>query len=46
MRRAGVERVSVNTQHANDRAFALYERLGFVPVEPGLAVLRLELAHS
>ena len=46
MRRAGVDRVSVNTQQANDRAFSLYERLGFVPVEPGLAVLRLELARS
>ena len=46
MRRAGVNRVSVNTQQANSRAFALYERLGFVPVEPGLAVLRHELARS
>ena len=46
MRRAGVERVSVNTQEANARAFALYERLGFVPVEPGLAVLRLEIGAS
>ena len=46
MRRAGVERVSVNTQEANARAFALYERLGFVPVEPGLAVLRLEIGSS
>ncbi|MEO5838169.1 MAG: GNAT family N-acetyltransferase [Acidimicrobiales bacterium] len=46
MRRAGVERVSVNTQEANARAFALYERLGFVPVEPGLAVLRLEIGRT
>jgi ribosomal protein S18 acetylase RimI-like enzyme len=46
MRRAGVSRVSVNTQEANSRAFSLYQRLGFVPVEPGLAVLRLELAPS
>ncbi|MEO8694931.1 MAG: GNAT family N-acetyltransferase [Acidimicrobiales bacterium] len=46
MRRAGVERVSVNTQEANVRAFALYERLGFIPVEPGLAVLRLEIGRS
>ena len=45
MRRAGVDRVSVNTQEANTRAFALYERLGFVPVEPGLAVLRLEIGR-
>ncbi|HEV8298155.1 MAG TPA: GNAT family N-acetyltransferase [Acidimicrobiales bacterium] len=35
---------SVNTQEANDRALALYERAGFVRVEPGLAVLRCELA--
>ena len=46
MRRAGVDRVSVNTQEANARAFALYERMGFVPVEPGLAVLRLEIGSS
>jgi ribosomal protein S18 acetylase RimI-like enzyme len=46
MRRAGVARVSVNTQEANSRALSLYERLGFVPVEPGLAVLRLELTRS
>jgi ribosomal protein S18 acetylase RimI-like enzyme len=46
MRRAGVGRVSVNTQEANSRAFSLYKRLGFVPVEPGLAVLRLELARA
>ena len=46
MRRAGVDRVSVNTQEANTRAFALYERLGFVPVEPGLAVLRFEIGRS
>ena len=46
MRRAGVDRVSVNTQEANSRAFALYERLGFVPVEPGLAVLRFDMSKS
>ena len=46
MRRSGVSRVSVNTQEANARAFALYERMGFVPVEPGLAVLRLEIGGS
>ena len=46
MRRAGVGCVSVNTQEANSRAFSLYRRLGFVPVEPGLAVLRLALAPS
>jgi ribosomal protein S18 acetylase RimI-like enzyme len=34
---------SVNTQEANDRALLLYERTGFVRVEPGLAVLRCEL---
>lgn len=34
---------SVNTQEANHRALALYERTGFVRVEPGLAVLRCEL---
>ena len=46
MRHSGVDRVSVNTQEANERAFALYERLGFVPIEPGLAVLRLEIGRS
>jgi len=46
MRRSGVDRVSVNTQEGNTRAFALYERLGFVPVEPGLAVLRFEMSRS
>jgi ribosomal protein S18 acetylase RimI-like enzyme len=34
---------SVNTQEANQRALHLYERMGFVRVEPGLAVLRCEL---
>jgi ribosomal protein S18 acetylase RimI-like enzyme len=34
---------SVNTQEANERALLLYERTGFVRVEPGLAVLRCEL---
>jgi ribosomal protein S18 acetylase RimI-like enzyme len=34
---------SVNTQEANQRALQLYERTGFVRVEPGLAVLRCEL---
>jgi ribosomal protein S18 acetylase RimI-like enzyme len=34
---------SVNTQEANGRALLLYERMGFVRVEPGLAVLRCEL---
>ena len=34
---------SVNTQEANARALRLYERLGFVRVEPGLAVLRCDL---
>jgi ribosomal protein S18 acetylase RimI-like enzyme len=43
MRRAGVASCSVNTQEANGRALALYERLGFVRVEPGLAVFRAEL---
>ncbi len=42
-KRHGVDAVSVNTQEGNTRAFALYERLGFVPVEPGLAVLEREL---
>ena len=41
-----MDRVSVNTQEANTRAFALYERLGFVPVEPGLAVLRFDMSRS
>jgi ribosomal protein S18 acetylase RimI-like enzyme len=35
--------VSVNTQERNQRALALYERMGFVRSEPGLAVLRIEL---
>ena len=41
----GATGASVNTQEHNTRALALYERLGFVRVEPGLAVLRLELVR-
>ena len=42
--RRGAVGASVNTQENNVRALALYERLGFTPVHPGLAVLRYELA--
>lgn len=41
----GATGASVNTQEHNARALALYERLGFVAVQPGLAVLRYELAR-
>ena len=41
----GATGASVNTQELNGRALALYEHLGFVRVEPGLAVLRLELVR-
>jgi ribosomal protein S18 acetylase RimI-like enzyme len=43
LRGCGATSASVNTQEANARALSLYERLGFVRVEPGLAVLRCEL---
>jgi ribosomal protein S18 acetylase RimI-like enzyme len=38
-------KVSVNTQERNERALALYERMGFVRDEPGLAVLRIDLGE-
>jgi ribosomal protein S18 acetylase RimI-like enzyme len=41
----GATGASVNTQEHNARALALYERLGFITVQPGLAVLRYELAR-
>lgn len=41
----GATGASVNTQEHNSRALALYERLGFRAVEPGLAVLRYELTR-
>ncbi len=41
----GATGASVNTQEHNSRALALYERLGFHRVEPGLAVLRRDLAR-
>jgi ribosomal protein S18 acetylase RimI-like enzyme len=43
LRARGASAASVNTQEANDRALSLYEQIGFVRVEPGLAVLRCEL---
>lgn len=43
LRRRGAERVVVNTQQSNDRALALYERLGFRLQPSGLAVLRSKL---
>jgi ribosomal-protein-alanine N-acetyltransferase len=43
LRARHVTTASVNTQEANDRALALYVRMGFERVEPGLAVLRCEL---
>jgi ribosomal protein S18 acetylase RimI-like enzyme len=44
MRGHGVTRAVVNTQVVNDRALALYQRLGFVLQPIGLAVLRRPLA--
>ena len=43
LRRRGARLALVNTQEANERAFLLYRRLGFVPRADGLAVLRYEL---
>jgi ribosomal protein S18 acetylase RimI-like enzyme len=43
---SGATSASVNTQEANERALSLYERLGFVRVEPGLAVLRCDLQRA
>lgn len=42
-KRLGARDVSVNTQHGNDRALALYERLGFEAVQPGLVVCEREI---
>jgi GNAT superfamily N-acetyltransferase len=42
-RRRHCDAVLVNTQESNDRAFALYQRLGFVPEPDGLAVLMRRL---
>ena len=42
----GVRTASVNTQQDNSRALSLYKRLGFAPIEPGLAVLRYELSRT
>lgn len=44
MKRRGVERAMVNTQHDNDGALALYQRLGFRLQPGGLAVLQIALA--
>ncbi len=43
LRRHHAERVLVNTQVTNERAYRLYLSLGFVPDPSGLAVLRLPL---
>jgi ribosomal protein S18 acetylase RimI-like enzyme len=43
LHRRGVVRAAVNTQEHNDRALALYERVGFVRQVGGLAVLRREV---
>jgi ribosomal protein S18 acetylase RimI-like enzyme len=43
LKRRGVERVVVNTQVTNERALALYERLGFRRQPGGLAVLEKRL---
>ena len=42
LRRWRVTRALVNTQHDNDGALALYERLGFAPEPIGLSVLEAE----
>jgi ribosomal protein S18 acetylase RimI-like enzyme len=39
LRRRGAVRAYVNTQSDNDRAYALYERVGFRPLPVGLCVL-------
>jgi ribosomal protein S18 acetylase RimI-like enzyme len=44
MRRRGVSRAVVNTQHSNDHALELYERLGFRRQPAGLAVLAMRVA--
>jgi ribosomal protein S18 acetylase RimI-like enzyme len=44
LRRRGARSVLVNTQHRNQGALALYERLGFVRQPDGLAVLERHLA--
>lgn len=41
--RRGVTSALVNTQESNQGAFELYQRLGFEPIVPGLAVLEIEL---
>jgi ribosomal protein S18 acetylase RimI-like enzyme len=45
-RRRGASALYVNTQEANHRAVALYERLGFRRQDEGLAVLHRALAAS
>lgn len=45
MRRRGVTRAVVNTQHSNESALALYERLGFRRQPGGLAVLATRVAR-
>ncbi len=44
MARWGTAQAWVNTPHSNTAALALYERLGFDQVAPGLQVLEMDLA--
>jgi ribosomal protein S18 acetylase RimI-like enzyme len=46
LRRWGAREVLVNTQESNDRAVALYERLGFRRHDEGLAVLQRPLGAT
>ena len=39
LHKRGAKRAYVNTQSDNDRAYALYQRVGFTPMPVGLCVL-------
>ena len=39
LHKRGANRAYVNTQSDNDRAYALYQRVGFTPMPVGLCVL-------